>query len=202
MVYAAGLFATKALYPMQITGRGTEPTCAPCRGEQPAAYLGITIPRISELLLYVRPGDERAARRQPDPPSECQMRYISDALDQIDGGTRSDRPRPEKYCGSAPRDPGRAPDARVAQPSVKNSFYKNAAGEITASASGASFELLPGVGRRKPTSTISSCDRAKRPSRPRVFGRGSPLVRFGWGWVWVVCGVGWCRGGCRRGRGR
>ena len=49
IVYATGFLATKALYPMQITGRdGTD--LRSVWGDRPAAYLGITVPEFPNFF--------------------------------------------------------------------------------------------------------------------------------------------------------
>ena len=63
--------------------------------------------------------------------SECQMRYISDALEQIiEGGLSSIEPRQDRYEDWHARCQSELKTLVWAQPSVKHSFYKNAYGEI------------------------------------------------------------------------
>ncbi len=77
--------ANRALYPMTITGRdGTD--LREMWGERPAAYLGITVPGFPNLFCMYGPGTNLAHGGSLILHSECQMRYISHALEQmIDG---------------------------------------------------------------------------------------------------------------------
>ena len=67
IVYATGFQHTKLLWPMTIRGRNGE-ILARSWGERPAAYLGITIPGLPELLLHERSRNLAGQRRQPDLP--------------------------------------------------------------------------------------------------------------------------------------
>jgi 4-hydroxyacetophenone monooxygenase len=130
IVYATGFHATKALYPMRITGRdGVD--LRGLWGERPAAYLGITVPGFPNFFCMYGPGTNLAHGGSLILHSECQMRYISDALDQIiDGGLASIDPLQEKYDDWHARSQAELRTLVWAQPSVKHSFYKNAHGEI------------------------------------------------------------------------
>jgi 4-hydroxyacetophenone monooxygenase len=130
IVYATGFLATKALYPMQIVGRGGT-DLRTTWGERPAAYLGITVPGFPNFFCMYGPGTNLAHGGSLILHSECQMRYISDALDQIiDGGLRAIEPRHDKYVDWHERSQAELRTLVWSQPSVKHSFYKNADGEI------------------------------------------------------------------------
>ncbi|MBX3285229.1 MAG: NAD(P)-binding domain-containing protein [Actinobacteria bacterium] len=130
IVYATGFQASKALYPMTIVGRdGTD--LRQMWGERPAAYLGITVPGFPNLFCMYGPGTNLAHGGSLILHSECQMRYIGDALDQIiDGGITSIEPRRARYEDWHARCQAELATLVWAQPSVKHSFYKNSAGEI------------------------------------------------------------------------
>ena len=67
IVYATGFYASRVLWPMEITGRdGVE--LRALWGERPAAYLGHHRPRVPQLLLHVRTGHQPGPRRQPHLP--------------------------------------------------------------------------------------------------------------------------------------
>ncbi len=130
IIYATGFQATKALYPMEIVGRqGTD--LREMWGERPAAYLGITIPKFPNFFCMYGPGTNLAHGGSLILHSECQMRYISDALDQIiEGGLSSIEPRQDRYEDWHARCQSELKTLVWAQPSVKHSFYKNTYGEI------------------------------------------------------------------------
>ena len=130
IVYATGFQATKVLFPMQITGRdGTD--LRTMWGERPAAYLGITVPGFPNLFCMYGPGTNLAHGGSLIFHSECQMRYISQCLDElIDGGYRSMEPTEERYVDWHERSQAEMRTLVWSQPSVKHSFFKNADGEI------------------------------------------------------------------------
>ena len=110
IVYATGFHATKALYPMQITGRDGVDLRA-LWGERPAAYLGITVPGFPNFFCMYGPGTNLAHGGSLILHSECQMRYISDALDQIiDNDISAIEPLQQKLRRLAPALPSRAQD--------------------------------------------------------------------------------------------
>ena len=63
IVYATGFHAIKFLWPMHVVGRGGK-RLHEVWGDEPRAYLGITVPDFPQPLLPVRPGDQSCARRQ------------------------------------------------------------------------------------------------------------------------------------------
>ncbi len=130
IVYATGFLATKALYPLEITGRdGAD--LRDVWGERPAAYLGITVPGFPNFFCMYGPGTNLAHGGSLILHSECQMRYIGDAIDQIiDDGLRAVEPRQDRYDDWHARSQSELKTLVWSQPSVKHSFYKNADGEI------------------------------------------------------------------------
>ncbi len=130
IVYATGFHATRALWPMAITGRdGVD--LRELWGERPAAYLGITVPGFPNLFCMYGPGTNLAHGGSLIFHSECQMRYISQCIDAlIDGDHRSMEPLQAKYDDWHNRTQAEIKTLVWAQPSVKHSFFKNSHGEI------------------------------------------------------------------------
>ena len=130
IVYATGFHANRVLWPMDIVGRdGVE--IRALWGERPAAYLGITVPGFPNLFCMYGPGTNLAHGGSLIFHSECQMRYISQCLDElIDGGHRTMEPRQDKYEEWHERSQAEIKTLVWAQPSVKHSFFKNSYGEI------------------------------------------------------------------------
>ncbi len=130
IVYATGFHATRALWPMSITGRrGVD--LRELWGERPAAYLGITVPGFPNLFCMYGPGTNLAHGGSLIFHSECQMRYISQCIETlIDGDHRSMEPLQEKYDDWHERTQAEIKTLVWAQPSVKHSFFKNSHGEI------------------------------------------------------------------------
>jgi 4-hydroxyacetophenone monooxygenase len=115
---------------MEITGRDGADLRS-LWGERPAAYLGITVPGFPNLFCMYGPGTNLAHGGSLIFHSECQMRYITQCLEElIDGGHRSMEPRQEKYTDWHERSQREIKTLVWSQPSVKHSFFKNAYGEI------------------------------------------------------------------------
>lgn len=130
LVLATGFAATKVLAPMRIVGRGGR-DLREMWGERPAAYLGMTIPDFPNFFCMYGPGTNLAHGGSLIFHSECQMRYIAGCLKAlIDGGHRTMEPRDDRYRDWHARSQAEMKKLVWAQPSVKNSFFKNAYGEI------------------------------------------------------------------------
>jgi 4-hydroxyacetophenone monooxygenase len=130
IVYATGFQANRVLSPMQITGRGGI-DLRTTWGERPAAYLGITVPNFPNLFMMYGPGTNLAHGGSLIFHSECQMRYISQCLDElIASGRTAMEPTTEVYDDWHERSQREMAKLVWSQPSVKHSFYKNAFGEI------------------------------------------------------------------------
>ncbi len=130
IVYATGFHANRVLWPLAITGRdGTD--LRTLWGERPAAYLGITVPGFPNLFCMYGPGTNLAHGGSLIFHSECQMRYITQCLEElIVGGHRSMEPRPDRYEDWHRRCQEEIKKLVWSQPSVKHSFFKNRYGEI------------------------------------------------------------------------
>ncbi|MGB3409741.1 MAG: NAD(P)/FAD-dependent oxidoreductase [Microthrixaceae bacterium] len=130
IVYATGFRYTEALWPMEIIGRdGVD--LRKRWGSRPAAYLGITVPEFPNLFLMYGPGTNLAHGGSLIFHSECQMHYITDALEQlIDGGHRTMEPLQECYDDWHARSQAELQKLVWSQPTIKHSFFKNADGEI------------------------------------------------------------------------
>lgn len=130
IVYATGFHANRVLFPMSITGRDGIDLRA-MWGERPAAYLGITVPGFPNFFCMYGPGTNLAHGGSLIFHSECQMRYISQCIDElIAGDHRSIEPRQDKYDDWHARSQAELKTLVWSQPSVKHSFFKNAHGEI------------------------------------------------------------------------
>ena len=167
IVYATGFHANRVLWPMAIIGRdGVD--LREQWGERPAAYLGITVPGLPELLLHVRARHEPGARRQPDLPLG-----VPDALHHA-VYRPADRRRPPTTMEPRQDDTTTGTSARQAemdtlvwsQPTIKHSFYKNRHGEDPRAEPVATRRLLDLDPQRRTPTTSSSAD-ARPAFRPR-----------------------------------
>ena len=128
--YATGFRHSEFLFPMTIRGRGG----ADLReewGERPSAHLGITVPGYPNFFMLYGPGTNLAHGGSLIFQSECQVRYVMDALRRtLTGGHHSIEVRSEP--AAAYRERYRAEIAQMvwAHPSVTHTHFKNAHGEI------------------------------------------------------------------------
>ena len=130
IVYATGFYANRVLWPLEITGRDGADLRA-LWGERPAAYLGITVPGFPNLFCMYGPGTNLAHGGSLIFHSECQMRYITQCIEElIVAGHRSMEPRRDKYEEWHERSQREIEKLVWSQPSVRHSFFKNAYGEI------------------------------------------------------------------------
>ncbi len=130
IVYATGFQANKFLWPMEIRGRGGV-RLAEQWGDEPSAYLGITVPNFPNLFCMYGPGTNLAHGGSLIFHSECQMRYISGCLKLlVEGGRRSLEPRREVHDDYDARTQRELEGLVWSQPSIRHSWFKNAAGRI------------------------------------------------------------------------
>jgi 4-hydroxyacetophenone monooxygenase len=131
IVFATGFHANKFLWPMQITGRGGV-VLSERWGEDPRAYLGITVPDFPNLFCLYGPSTNLAHAGSIIFHSECQVRYAMGCLKQLlAGGQRALDCRPEVHDAFNAK-----LDARLAQmvwshPGM-TSWYKNSKGRVIA----------------------------------------------------------------------
>lgn len=79
IIYATGFHATKFLWPIEVTGRGGR-KLADSWGDEPCAYLGITVPNFPNLFLLYGPGTNLAHAGSIIFHSECQVRYTTECI--------------------------------------------------------------------------------------------------------------------------
>jgi 4-hydroxyacetophenone monooxygenase len=82
ILFATGFWASRFLWPIQITGRGGV-TLEQEWGEDPKAYLGITVPKFPNLFLLYGPGTNLAHAGSIIFHSECQVRYVLGCLREL-----------------------------------------------------------------------------------------------------------------------
>src|SRR5262245_22193637 len=79
IVYATGFQANRFLWPMDIIGRN-DVVLAQQWGDEPSAYLGITVPNFPNLFCMYGPGTNLAHGGSLLFHSECQIRYLVGSL--------------------------------------------------------------------------------------------------------------------------
>ena len=187
IVYATGFQANRMLAPMQIVGRDG----ADLRerwGDRPVAYLGITVPDFPNFFCMYGPGTNLASGGSLIFHSECQMRYISQCLDElIDGHHRSMEPRRDKWDDWHQRTQAEMRTLVWSQPSIEHSFYKNSHGRGLRAQPVAPRRLLdvdPTTGSRRLRVRLI-------PGSGHPSGVG-PARWCWWRWLQVVCPLGVC----------
>ncbi len=79
IVFATGFHANRFLWPMEIVGRGGA-RLSDRWGDEPRAYLGITVPDFPNLFCLYGPGTNLAHAGSIIFHSECQVRYVMGCL--------------------------------------------------------------------------------------------------------------------------
>jgi len=128
--YATGFRHNDYLWPMTITGRG-DVTLREQWGEEPTAYLGITIPNFPNFFCLYGPGTNLAHGGSLIFQSECQVNYVMEALRAIlTGGHHTAEPRKDVHDDYAAKYRNEIAQMVWAHWSVKHSHFKNADGKI------------------------------------------------------------------------
>jgi 4-hydroxyacetophenone monooxygenase len=130
IVLATGFRANEVLWPMEIVGRGGASLSDTWEG-RPTALYGVSVPGFPNLFILDGPGTGLAHAGSIIFTTECQMRYVGDALRTlIEGPFDSIEPTQEAYQRY-----GDALQAEVAtmmwgHPSIEHSWYKAADGKV------------------------------------------------------------------------
>jgi 4-hydroxyacetophenone monooxygenase len=129
IVYATGFHANRFLWPMEIVGRGGV-TLRECWGEEPRAYLGITVPGFPNLFCLYGPGTNLAHGGSIIFHSECQVRYVMGCLAAlVRGGFAAMECRRDVHDAYAARFDARHATLVWSHPGM-TSWYKNAHGRV------------------------------------------------------------------------
>jgi 4-hydroxyacetophenone monooxygenase len=129
IVYATGFHANKFLWPMEIRGRGGR-TLAEVWGDDPRAYLGISVPGFPNLFCLYGPGTNLAHAGSIIFHSECQVRYAMGCLKALlETGHAAMDCRPEVNDAFAARLESELASLVLSHPAM-TSWYKNAKGRV------------------------------------------------------------------------
>jgi 4-hydroxyacetophenone monooxygenase len=130
LIYATGFRVNELISSLKVVGRnGIDlPTAW---GPRPAAYLGITVPKFPNFFCLYGPGTNLASGGSLIFHSECEVRYIMQCLDLlIRTGAKTMEPRQDRYDDWYARSQAEMQTLVWSQPSIKHSFYKDAAGKV------------------------------------------------------------------------
>lgn len=128
--YATGFRHNDYLWPMAITGRD-ETVLRDQWGDEPTAYLGITIPNFPNFFCLYGPGTNLAHGGSLIFQSECQVHYIMSALHELlTSDRRTLTPRADVHDDYSQRYQDEIAQMVWAHKSVKHSHYKNPDGKV------------------------------------------------------------------------
>jgi 4-hydroxyacetophenone monooxygenase len=131
IVYATGFHANRFLWPMQITGRNGL-RLSDRWGDDPEAYLGITVPEFPNFFVMYGPATNLAASGSLIFHGECQARYIMGCIHLLlERSARAMDLKPavnEAYNRTLEETLART---LWAHPGVKHSWYRNRRGKVT-----------------------------------------------------------------------
>lgn len=131
IVFATGFHANKFLWPMEIVGRNGIKLNEQW-GEDPAAYLGITVPNFPNLFCLYGPGTNLAFGGSLIFHSECEVRYSLSAIKALlQNGNRAMEVRQAVHDDFQQRLQDELSDMVWSHPTVKNSWYQNDSGKVT-----------------------------------------------------------------------
>ncbi len=130
IVFATGFHANRFLWPMEITGRAAA-NLREQWGDDPEAYLGISVPNFPNLFLLYGPNTNLAHAGSIIFHSECQVRYIMGCIQALLAGDHA-----AMECKQSVHDEYNARLQREAAQMVwahpgMDSWYKNAKGRVT-----------------------------------------------------------------------
>ena len=128
--YATGFRHNDYLASMDLTGRdGT--SLRDQWGDEPTAYLGITIPNFPNLFCAYGPGTNLAAGASLFYHSEFQVHYAMEAIHEtLVSGARRCEVTPEAHASYARRYQNEIDQLVWSHPSIAHSHYKNPAGKV------------------------------------------------------------------------
>lgn len=128
--YATGFRHNDYLWPMTITGRNGQ-TLREQWGDEPTAYLGITVPNFPNLFCLYGPGTNLAHGASLIFQSECQVNYVLDGIRTIlTSGNRTAEPRKDVHDDYAAKHQSEISQMVWAHWSVKHSHFKNPDGKV------------------------------------------------------------------------
>jgi 4-hydroxyacetophenone monooxygenase len=130
IIYATGFRHNDYLFPMTIIGRDGI-SLREQFGEEPTAYLGISIPNFPNLFCLYGPGTNLAHGASLIFQSECQVRYVMSAIHELlVTGQRAMEPKQEVHDRYVATYESEISQMVWAHETVKYSHFKNKDGKI------------------------------------------------------------------------
>ncbi len=129
IIYATGFHATKFLWPMEMIGRGGK-KLSEVWGDEPRAYLGITVPDFPNLFCLYGPATNLAHAGSIIFHSECQVRYATACIQALlENGVKAMDVKPEVYDDYTRRLIAELETLVWSHPAA-DSWYRNRAGRV------------------------------------------------------------------------
>jgi 4-hydroxyacetophenone monooxygenase len=129
IVYATGFYATKFLWPMDLVGREGR-RLDEMWGDEPRAYLGITVPDFPNLFCLYGPATNLAHAGSIIFHSECQVRYITECVKTLlERGAKAMDCRSEVYEDYSRRLAAELETLVWSHPAA-DSWYRNSRGRV------------------------------------------------------------------------
>jgi 4-hydroxyacetophenone monooxygenase len=129
IVYATGFHATKFLWPIAVTGRGGK-DLGKVWGDEPRAYLGITVPDFPNLFCLYGPATNLAHAGSIIFHSECQVRYATACIQALlENGIKAMDVKPEVHDDYTRRLIAELETLVWSHPAA-DSWYRNKAGRV------------------------------------------------------------------------
>jgi 4-hydroxyacetophenone monooxygenase len=129
IIYATGFHATKFLWPIEIIGRGGK-SLGEVWGDEPRAYLGITVPEFPNLFCLYGPATNLAHAGSIIFHSECQVRYATACIQALlENGARAMDVKPEVYDDYTRRLIAELETLVWSHPAA-DSWYRNKSGRV------------------------------------------------------------------------
>jgi 4-hydroxyacetophenone monooxygenase len=128
VVYATGFRPNEMLLPMTILGRDGRDLTAEW-GDRPSAYLGMTVPGFPNFFMMYGPGTNLASGGSLIFHSECEIRYIVQCLQALNGLTALE-PLQDKADEWYARCQAELKTLVWSSPHIEHNFYKNSDGDV------------------------------------------------------------------------
>jgi 4-hydroxyacetophenone monooxygenase len=129
MIFATGFHANRYLWPMEIVGRDGV-VLSEQWGDEPTAHLGITVPNFPNLFCLYGPGTNLAHGGSLIFHSECQIRYVMEALGALlVDGDRSIEVRQQVHDEYNERLQQELATMVWSHSSIRHSWYRNERGD-------------------------------------------------------------------------
>jgi 4-hydroxyacetophenone monooxygenase len=129
IVYATGFHATKFLWPIEIVGRGGK-NLGEVWGDEPRAYLGITVPDFPNLFCLYGPATNLAHAGSIIFHSECQVRYATACIQALlENGAKAMDVKPQVYEDYTRRLIAELETLVWSHPAA-DSWYRNSSGRV------------------------------------------------------------------------